>query len=65
MSEANKAVVRRLVEEVMNAGRLDVIDELYTADLAAAARRWITLFRAAFPDALMRVVDLIAEGDRG
>jgi hypothetical protein len=29
MSEANKAVVHRLVEEVLNGGRLEVIDELY------------------------------------
>jgi hypothetical protein len=26
VSEQNKAVVRRLVEEVMNAGRLEVLD---------------------------------------
>jgi predicted ester cyclase len=64
VSEANKAIVRRLVEEVMNAGRLDVVDDLYTTDLAPAARRWITPFRAAFPDVRMRVVDLIAEGDQ-
>jgi hypothetical protein len=30
VSERNKAVLRRLVEEVMNAGRLDVLDELYS-----------------------------------
>jgi hypothetical protein len=42
--------VRRLVDEVMNAGRLDVIDELYTAEMAPGARRWITPFRNSFPD---------------
>ena len=30
-----KSVVRRLIEEVMNGGRLDVIDELYTPEMAA------------------------------
>jgi predicted ester cyclase len=64
MSEANKALVRRLVEEVMNQGRLEVIDELYTAGLAAGARRWITPFRAAFPDVHMQIVELIAEADK-
>jgi steroid delta-isomerase-like uncharacterized protein len=64
MSEHNKAVVRRLVEEVMNAGRLDVLDELYSASMAAAARRWITPFREAFPDVAMTVVDLVAEDDK-
>ncbi len=30
MLEQNKAVVWRLVDEVMNAGRMEVIDELYS-----------------------------------
>jgi predicted ester cyclase len=64
VSEANKAVVRRLVEEVLNGGRLEVIDELYAPELAPAARRWITPFRASFPDVHMEIVDLIAEGDK-
>jgi predicted ester cyclase len=64
VSEANKTIVRRLVEEVMNAGRLDVVDELYIADLAPAAKRWIAPFREAFPDVHMRIIDLIAEADR-
>jgi predicted ester cyclase len=64
MSEHNKAVVRRLVEEVMNAGRLDLLDELYSPSMAAAARRWIAPFREAFPDVTMTVVDLVAEDDK-
>ena len=52
MSEHNKEIVRRLVDEVMNAGRLDVLDvldEIYTPSMAVAAKAWITLFRASFP----------------
>jgi predicted ester cyclase len=64
VSERNKATVRRLIAEVLNAGRLDVIDELYAAELAAGARRWIAPFRASFPDVHMEVVELIAEGDK-
>jgi predicted ester cyclase len=64
-SEANKAVVRRLVEEVMNRGRLEVLDELCrSSTMADAARAWITPFRDAFRDVDMRVVDLVAEGDK-
>jgi predicted ester cyclase len=59
-----KAVVRRLIEEVLNGGRLDVIDELYTPELARGARRWITPFRESFPDVEMQIVDLIAEGEK-
>ncbi len=62
--EQNKAVVRRMVDEVLNEGRLDAIDELYAPALAAGARRWIAPFRASFPDMHMDVVDLIAEGDK-
>jgi predicted ester cyclase len=64
VSEPNKATVRRLVKEVLNGGRLEVIDELYAAELAPAAKRWIAPFRAAFPDVRIEVVDLIAEGDK-
>jgi predicted ester cyclase len=51
------------VDEVMNTGRLDVLDEIYAPELAAAARRWIEPFRASFPDVQMRIVQLVAEGD--
>jgi predicted ester cyclase len=64
MTEANKTVVRRLVAEVLNGGRLEVIDQLYAPELAPAARRWITPFRASFPDVHMEIVELIAEGDK-
>ena len=64
MSEANKAVVRRLITEVLNGGHLEVIDELYAPELAGAAKRWITPFRASFPDVHMEIVELIAEGDK-
>jgi predicted ester cyclase len=59
-----KAVVRRLIEEVLNGGRLELIDELYTPELAAGARRWIAPFRESFPDVEMRIVELIAEGEK-
>jgi predicted ester cyclase len=59
-----KSVVRRLIEEVLNGGRLDVIDELYTPEMAPAARRWITPFRESFPDVEMEIVDLIGEGEK-
>ena len=64
MIEHNKAVIQRLIEEVLNGGQLEVIDELYAPELAGAPRRWITPFRISFPDVHMEVVDLIAEGDK-
>ena len=64
MSQDNKAVIRRLIAEVLNGGRLEVVDELYAPELAPAARRWITPFRVGFPDVQMEIVELIAEGDK-
>lgn len=61
--DENKELVRRLVEEAINARNLDVVDELAEGRLAEAAKRWIGPFRASFPDFTMEIVDLIAEGD--
>ena len=59
----NKQVVQRLVEEVLNGGNLDLIDDLYTPDQAAAARDWIATFRVSFPDVHMDTVELLAENE--
>ncbi len=58
-----KALVRRLVDEVVNAGDLGVLEALYTPAMARAAARWIAPFREAFPDFRMEIVQLVAEGD--
>jgi predicted ester cyclase len=59
-----KEVVRRVVEEVISGGRLELIDELFAPGQAADARAWIAPFRRAFPDVRMEVVELVAEGER-
>ncbi len=59
-----KHIVARLIDEVINGGRLELIDELYTPEMAAGARRWITPFRESFPDVEMTILDLIAEGEK-
>lgn len=58
MSEENKAVLERLIDEVLNAGRLELIDELYSPEAAEAARSWVEPFRLAFPDVQLRTVEL-------
>ncbi len=77
MSEANKYLVRRLMEEAWNGQNLDVIDELCSTSftmvdpsaphLAAgpeAAKAYIAAMIAAFPDLQIRIQDLFGEGDR-
>ncbi|MDQ4147775.1 MAG: ester cyclase [Pseudomonadota bacterium] len=72
-AEANKAIVRRYIEEVINERHLDVTDELIAPtfnSLTAPAhgsegiKESIGLFHIAFPDAQVTIEDLIAEGDK-
>ena len=71
--ERNKAVARRVFEEIFNQGKFEVADEIYAKDFVnhgvrrdadlkedqAAARGW----KLAFPDLKMTVLKEIAEGD--
>ena len=73
--EANKAVVRRLVEEAWNGNRPDLLDELCWPDIVEHLPRFGTteglseprqtaeLFRAAFPDLRVVTHDLFGERD--
>jgi predicted ester cyclase len=74
-AEENKAVIRRLVEEVYNGNNLDLLDKLVAQDMVnhSAApehqhgiegfRRVNSWVRDAFSDAHYRIEDMIAEGD--
>jgi steroid delta-isomerase-like uncharacterized protein len=76
MSEKNKAVMRRALEEVVNKGKLDLIDELTTPDMIdhtpfpgvppnrEGVRQSIAMLRQAFPDLHITIEDIIAEGDK-
>jgi steroid delta-isomerase-like uncharacterized protein len=75
MSDSNKAIARRLYEEVFEAGRLDVADALVAPDCRDAAdaqdrrgpervKEVATMLRSAFPDQHWEIHELIAEGDR-
>jgi len=76
MSEQNKAVVRRLFEELWSKGNLSVADELLapnyvshdpsTPDFGRGPeneKKRASLYRSAFPDLRITVEDMIAEGD--
>ena len=62
-TEDRKALVHRLVAEVFNEGRLEVLDELYEPAAASRARAWIAPFRVSFSDLELEIVQLVAEGD--
>ena len=75
MSEANKAIVRRSIEEIWNQGKLAVIEELYDPNYVGHAppetmkgprgyKDLATKYRTAFPDIHFTIDDLIAVGDK-
>jgi predicted ester cyclase len=69
----NKAVIRRMFDEVVNQGKLDLIDELFDPEFEsstpqgtlnrAAFHEFVRAWRTAFPDVHTEISDLIAEGD--
>ena len=76
-AEQNKALARRLVEEVFNQGNMSVIDELLSPDFVdheqlppemppgrEATKLMFTMLRSAFPDFKATIEHLIAEGDK-
>jgi predicted ester cyclase len=64
VSEQNKTLVRRMVDEAINGANMDVVDELFAPELAGAARQAFTSFRSAFPDWHEEITELVAEGDK-
>jgi steroid delta-isomerase-like uncharacterized protein len=79
MSEENKQLIRRWFEEVWNNGRVEAIEEMFDENGIAHGlsddpaypikgprefRPFHTLFREAFPNMMIVVEDVVAEGDR-
>jgi steroid delta-isomerase-like uncharacterized protein len=75
-TEENKAIVRRVNDEVWSAGHLDVIDELIADDFVATVvgapeqirgpqgfREFVGLYRKAFPDLRITIDEEVAEGE--
>jgi steroid delta-isomerase-like uncharacterized protein len=75
MSEDNKDKIRRLFDEVLNAGKLSLLDTLIGAAYvdhnpspgqpagAAGVKGKVEALRAAFPDLRYTLEDLVAEGE--
>src|SRR3984893_4664867 len=79
MSEQNKALARRALEEIWNQGKLNVIDELTASNATfhdpnvpdgkftgpEGLKQFVQIYRGAFPDVRLTINDQIAEGDKG
>jgi steroid delta-isomerase-like uncharacterized protein len=65
-SEANKALARRIVEEMWNTQNLKVVDEVYSPEFGGgheATKQFVTAHLTAFPDLHITIQDQIAEND--
>lgn len=74
--EANKNIVIRLHREIFSEGKVDKVDEFYTADFVchflvgpewegpSGVRKHVENHRRAFRDWREEVEDIVAEGDR-
>lgn len=79
MSEENKQLIRRWFDEVWNNGRADAIEEMFDENGIAYGlsedpsnpikgprdyRPFYEVFRQAFPNMVIVIEDLVAEGDK-
>ena len=75
--EQNKALVRRMVEEVFNQGNVSQADEFMAPDFVEreelppgipvdreGVKQLTTMLRGAFPDFKATIDDIVAEGDK-
>jgi steroid delta-isomerase-like uncharacterized protein len=75
MSDANKALARRVIEETVNKGNFGVLEELVASDYTYyeptlgevrgrdGYKGLVTMYRNAFPDIALTIDEQIAEGD--
>ena len=77
MSEENKALSRRAIEELFNMGKLEAGDEFIAQDHVhhdptmpeeghglEHFKQFASMYRSAFPDVHIEIEDQIAEGDK-
>jgi steroid delta-isomerase-like uncharacterized protein len=75
VSEENKALMRRIYEEIFNEGKLELANELVAPDMAnhtapgaprgpEPIKRLVAMLRSAFPDHHIEIEDMIAEEDK-
>lgn len=76
-AEQNKAVVRRLIDEVFNQGNVDAVDDLLAPNFieheelppgvpagSEGVKQLARMLRSGFPDFRAAIEDVIAEDDR-
>jgi predicted ester cyclase len=70
----NKETIRRMFEEVINRGKIELVDDLFDPEFESVTpqgtldregfKAYVAGWRAGFPDIHCEVADLVAEDDR-
>ena len=76
-AEDNKAVIRRFLKDIFEGGNLELADELFAPNYVLhdpvvpeevrgpeGMRRYVSMYRSAYPDTHFTIEDQISEGDR-
>ncbi len=75
MSDENKAISRRVFEEIISQGNLSLVDEIFASNYVdhdpanpdvsgpGGFKLLVSKYRSAFPDLRLTVNDIFAEGD--
>jgi predicted ester cyclase len=76
MSEKNKEIVRKFIEEFLNKGTVSVVDEIFSPDFhnhdfipgippdREGVKQNSAMMRSIFPDMVVTCDDVVAEGDK-
>ena len=76
MSEANKAIARRIFDEAWSQGKFDVLDEAIDPEYVfhdpmapgvkgpEGLKQLITMYRTGYPDLVFTIEDQLADGDK-
>lgn len=73
--EENKELIHRVIEEIINQGNLNALDDVFASDFVdrsspaqppgpEGVKGYVSSVRAGFPDLHVDINDLIAEGDK-
>src|SRR5258708_31801767 len=71
-SDQNKAIIRKLYEEILNTGKWELLDSIIAEDFVgvlgqkgpSAFAETVQGLRQGFPDIQWTIEDLVAEGDK-